>query len=96
VYDLVLFAAIPSAPGLALLSAQFIVALGASAAIARFALRAKPQERRSLWPFWLSAILFATAFIVVAPYAFPAFVIVYAVAGVAGGVLGVLTLWYDW
>jgi len=96
VYDLVRFPAAPPAAGVAVLSAQFVMALGASAAIVSVAFRAKPKERRALWPLWLSAILFATAFIVVAPYAFPAFVTAYSVAGIAGGVLGVVALWYDW
>ncbi len=96
VYELVLVAAAPRSPGLAALSGSLVMALGASVAFVRFALRARPQERASLWPLWLAAILFSAAFIVVAPYAFPAFAIVYAASGVAGWALGAVALWYDW
>ena len=96
VYDLVRFPGVPPTAGVVVLSAQFVMAVGASGAIVSLALRAKPKELRSMWPLWLSAILFATAFIVVAPYAFPAFVPVYAIAGIAGGVFGAVALWYDW
>ncbi len=78
------------------LSERLIMALGASALFARFALRVRPQERVSLWPVWLAALLFAIAFIVVAPYAFPAFAIVYTASGVVGWLLGAGVLWRDW
>ena len=77
------------------MSEQLIMALGASAAIARFALRARPQDRASLWPLWLAAILFAAAFVVVAPYAFPVFAVLYAGSGLAGWLLCAVALWYD-
>lgn len=96
VYESVLLAAGPRSPGLAALSGSLVMALGASVGFVRFALRARPQERASLWPLWLAAILFSAAFIVVAPYAFPAFAIVYAISGVAGWALGAVALWYDW
>jgi len=78
------------------LSERLIMALGASALFARFALRVRPRERVSLWPVWLAALLFAIAFIVVAPYAFPAFAIVYTASGVVGWLLGAGVLWRDW
>jgi len=77
------------------LSEQLIMALGASALFARFALRARPQERVSLWPVWFAALLFAIAFLVVAPYAFPAFAIVYGASGFVGWLLGAFVLWRD-
>ena len=75
--------------------AALVMALGASALFARFALRVRPQERASLWPVWLAALLFAIAFLVVAPYAFPAFAIIYTASGLAGWLLGSLVLWRD-
>ena len=77
------------------LSERLIMALGASALFARFALRVRPRERVSLWPVWLAAFLFAIAFIVVAPYAFPAFAIVYGASGFVGWLLGAFVLWRD-
>jgi len=41
-----------------------------------------------LWPIWMAATLFAIAFVVVAPYAFPTFEAVYLVSGLAGWILG--------
>jgi len=77
------------------LSERLIMALGASALFARFALRVRPRERVSLWPVWLAALLFAIAFLVVAPYAFPAFAIVYGASGFVGWLLGAFVLWRD-
>lgn len=71
------------------------MALGGSSAIVRFALRARSRERASLWPLWLASILFAAAFVVVAPYAFPAFAVLYTASGVEGWILGAVVLWYD-
>ena len=84
-----------TAVGALVLSEQLVMALGASALFARFALRVRPQERASLWPVWLAALLFAIAFLVVAPYAFPAFAIIYTASGLAGWLLGALVLWRD-
>jgi hypothetical protein len=81
--------------GTLVLSEQLVMALGASALFARFALRVRPQERVSLWPVWLAALLFAIAFLVVAPYAFPAFAIVYTASGLVGWLLGAAMLWRD-
>ncbi|TLZ65481.1 MAG: hypothetical protein E6K16_02790 [Methanobacteriota archaeon] len=77
------------------LSEQFIMALGASALFARFALRVRPQERVSLWPVWLAGLLFSIAFLVVAPYAFPGFAIAYTASGLVGWLLGAVVLWRD-
>ena len=81
--------------GALVLSEQLVMALGASALFARFALRVRPQERVSLWPVWLAALFFAIAFLVVAPYAFPGFAIAYTASGLVGWLLGALVLWRD-
>ncbi|HTD81160.1 MAG TPA: hypothetical protein VK723_03310 [Thermoplasmata archaeon] len=77
------------------LSEQFIMALGASALFARFALRVRPQERVSLWPVWLAGLLFSIAFLVVAPYAFPGFAMAYTASGLVGWLVGAVVLWRD-
>ena len=82
--------------GAFVVSEQLIMAVGASALFVRFAFRVRPQERGYLWPVWFSALLFAIAFLVVAPYAFPGFAIVYAASGVVGWSLGAVVLWRDW
>jgi hypothetical protein len=84
-----------TAIGAIALSEQVIMAGGASILFVRFALRARPRERASLWPVWLAALLLAIAFLVVAPYAFPVFAIIYAVSGVAGWALAAAFLWRD-
>lgn len=95
VYELVMFAAAPTAPGAAALSESLVMALGASVAFVRLALRAHPEDRALPWPLWFAAILFSAAFVVVAPYAFPPFAILYAASGVAGWSMGAISLWYD-
>ena len=72
------------------------MALGASTLLVRFALRARPRDQERLWPVWLAAILFAVAFVVVAPYAFPAFAVAYLASGLVGWILGVVAIRYDW
>lgn len=72
------------------LSEQFAMAVGASFLILRTAYRLRPRMTVDLWPFWTSATAFAVAFIVIAPYAFPAFAIVYAVSGIIGWILAFL------
>lgn len=96
VYESIVVASGSQTQGVVSFSGSLVMAFGASFGFVRFALRARPQERASLWPLWLAAILFSSAFIVVAPYAFPAFALVYAVSGVAGWALGAVGLWYDW
>jgi hypothetical protein len=72
------------------LSEQFAMAMGASILIVRTAYRLRPQITVDLWPFWTSATAFAVAFIVIAPYAFPAFAIVYAVSGILGWIVAAI------
>jgi hypothetical protein len=76
-----------SVPPPVALSEQFAMALGASFLIVRTALRLRPQITVDLWPFWTSATAFAVAFIVIAPYAFPAYAIIYSVSGILGWIL---------
>jgi len=63
--------------------------------IVRAGLRIRPRESNSVVPFWASAILLALAFVVVLPYAVPAFAIVYAVSGLVGWSLGLLLIVRD-
>jgi len=78
-----------------LLSEQVLMALGAAVILVRIALRARPRDRTSLWPLWLSAILFAMAFVVVSPYAFPGFALFYAGSGISGWAIGAAVIWYE-
>ncbi|TLZ56376.1 MAG: hypothetical protein E6K15_05990 [Methanobacteriota archaeon] len=70
------------------LSEQLAMALGASLLIARTGFRFRPRLTVELWPIWIAATVFALAFVVVAPYAFPAFEVVYQVSGLAGWIVG--------
>ena len=81
--------------GAFVLSEQLLMAVGASTLFVRFAFKVRPQERGYLWPVWLAALLFAIAFLVVGPYAFPGFAIVYAASGAVGWTLGAFVLWRD-
>ncbi len=74
------------------LSEQLAMALGASLLIVRAGFRFRPRLTMELWPIWIAATLFAIAFVVVAPYAFPAFEAVYLVSGLAGWIAGALIL----
>ena len=94
-YELVVAAAGPRAPGPVALSEQLIMAFGASGAMVRFALRARPKGRGAPWTLWFAAILFAAAFVIVAPYAFPEFAVLYAGSGLVGWAIGAIALWYD-
>jgi len=95
VYQLVRLASGSQLVDLAILSEQFAMALGASILIVRAGLRLRPREVKSAWPFWASAVLLALAFVVVLPYAVPAFEIVYAVSGLIGWSLGLLVIIRD-
>ncbi|TLZ43369.1 MAG: hypothetical protein E6K19_07390 [Methanobacteriota archaeon] len=79
-------------PVIAGLSEQFAMAFGASFLFLRTAFRLRPHLTANLWPFWLSATAFALAFVVVAPYAFPAFAVTYALSGIVGWILGAFVL----
>ncbi len=71
-------------PIVASLSEKLLMALGASILIVRAGLRIRPREATAAWPYWSAALLFSIAFVVVLPYAIPAFEIAYAVSGAVG------------
>jgi hypothetical protein len=95
VYHLLRLAAGLPSHELVILSEQLAMALGAAVLIVRAGLRIRPRESNSAGPFWASAILLALAFVVVLPYAVPAFAIVYAVSGLIGWSLGLLVIARD-
>src|SRR2546428_31969 len=81
--------------GVAVFSEKLVLAIGASTRIVRAGLRIRPRETTEMWPIWSSALLFALAFVVVLPYAIPAFELVYGVSGIIGWSIGVVALVYD-
>src|SRR5439155_19352050 len=83
-YHLVLIASGTEASAVPILSDQLIMALGASFLIVRAGLQVRPHESTELWPIWSAAVLFAIAFVVVLPYAVPAFETIYAASGLVG------------
>ena len=91
-YNLIHLLAGATPPWIAGLSEQCAMAFGTSFLIVRTAFRLRPRLTAELWPLWLSAIAIALAFVVVAPYAFPAFAIAYAASGLVGWILGVVVL----
>src|SRR5437667_63497 len=87
-YHLLLLASGSEPANVAVFSEQLVMALGASLLIVRAGLRIRPRETAEMWPIWSAAVLFAIAFVVVLPYAIPAFELVYVVSGIAGWSLG--------
>ena len=94
-YHLILIASGTEASGLAILSEQLIMALGASFLIVRAGLQVRPHEATELWPIWSAAVLFAVAFVVVLPYAVPAFETVYAASGLVGWSVAFVVVAFD-
>ena len=94
-YHLVLIASGTEASGVAILSEQLIMALGASFLIVRAGLQVRPREATELWPIWSAAVLFAIAFVVVLPYAVPAFETVYAASGLVGWSIAFAVVAFD-
>src|SRR3989449_5339193 len=94
-YHLILIASGTEASGLAILSEQLIMALGASFLIVRAGLQVRPHEATELWPIWSAAVLFAVAFVVVLPYAVPAFETVYAASGLVGCAIAFVLVAFD-
>jgi len=90
-YHLLRLATGSRAEDFVVLSEQVVMALGASALIVRAGLRIRPRETTEVWPIWAAAVLLALAFVVVLPYAVPAFEVVYVVSGLIGWTLGLLT-----
>ena len=80
-------------PGLLFLSEQLVMAVGAAVLIVRTAFRFRPRTSGDLWPVWTAAVLRAVAFVVLTPYAFPAFAETYAASGLFGWIVGLLVLW---
>lgn len=91
-YNLVHVLAGQVPPWAAGLSEQFAMAFGASFLIMRTAFRFRPRFTMELWPVWLSATAFAIAFIVIAPYAFPAFAVAYVASGLVGWIVAVIVI----
>src|SRR5207247_4260300 len=94
-YHLVRLASGSRAQDLVLLSEQLAMALGASSLIVRAGLRIRPRDTPEVWPIWAAAVLLALAFVVVLPYAVPAFAIVYVVSGLFGWTVGILAVVRD-
>lgn len=94
-YHLILLASGSEAAGISVLSERLIMALGASFLIVRGALRIRPREAAEMWPIWSAAVLFALAFVVVLPYAVPAFEVVYAASGLIGWTIGFMIVAFD-
>ena len=94
-YHLVRLASGSRAQDLVLLSEQLAMALGASSLIVRAGLRIRPRDTPEVWPIWAAAILLALAFVVVLPYAVPAFEVVYVISGLIGWTVGILSVIRD-
>ena len=95
IYHLLVLAAGSEPASVAVFSEKLIMAVGASILIVRAGLRIRPRETTEMWPIWSAAVLFALAFVVVLPYAIPAFELVYVVSGILGWSIGVVALVYD-
>ena len=91
-YNLVRVLAGQAPSALAGVSEQLAMGIGASVLIVRMAVRIRPQETLELWPVWTAGTCLGVAFMIVAPYAFPAFEVAYLVSGLAGWIFGILVL----
>lgn len=91
-YNLLRLVAGQELSGVAGLSEQLAMSLGASALIVRTAVRFRPRFTFEWWPAWIAATLVSVAFVVVAPYAFPAFEPVYLVSGLVGWIAGAIVI----
>ncbi|MDX1534022.1 MAG: hypothetical protein R3291_00180 [Thermoplasmata archaeon] len=67
-----------------LLSERVAMAAGTAFVFLRFQLKVMPHGSYDMFVLWLAAILFSSAFAVVAPFAFPAYAVLYAVSGTMG------------
>jgi len=95
IYHLLLLVAGSEPANVAIFSEKLIMAVGASILIVRAGLRIRPRETSEMWPIWSAAVLFALAFVVVLPYAIPAFEVVYVVSGIIGWSIGVVAVVFD-
>jgi len=94
-YHLLVLASGSEPANVAVFSEKLVMALGASILIVRAGLRIRPREVAEMWPIWSAAVLFALAFVVVLPYAIPAFELVYVVSGIVGWSIGIVAVIYD-
>jgi hypothetical protein len=78
---------------LVLISERILMAMGTSFIFLRLYLRAMPKGSYNMMVLWVAAILFSLAFAVVAPYAFPAYSLLYALSGVMGWLIGSAVAW---
>ncbi len=92
---LVLLASGSEPANVAIFSEKLVMAVGASILIVRAGLRIRPRETTEMWPIWSAAVLFALAFVVVLPYAIPAFELIYVVSGIIGWSIGIVAIVYD-
>lgn len=71
-----------------LISEKIVMAFGTAYVFLRLHLKVMPKGSYNMFVLWLAAILFSLAFAVVAPFAFPAYAVLYAVSGVMGWLIG--------
>ncbi|MFQ5908592.1 MAG: hypothetical protein ACE5JE_07200 [Thermoplasmata archaeon] len=71
-----------------LISERILMAVGTAFIFLRFHLRVMPHGSQAMFVVWLAAILFSLAFAVVAPFAFPAYGVLYALSGTMGWLMG--------
>ncbi len=71
-----------------LISERIAMAAGTSLIFLRFQLKVMPHGSYDKFVVWLAAILFSLAFSVVAPFAFPAYGVLYALSGMMGWLIG--------
>ncbi len=76
-----------------LISEKLIMALGTAFVFLRLYLRVVPKGSYNMLLVWAAAILFSLAFAVVAPFAFPAYGILYALSGFMGWLIGGAVVW---
>ncbi|MFQ6013582.1 MAG: hypothetical protein ACE5LS_08070 [Thermoplasmata archaeon] len=71
-----------------LISERILMAVGTAVVFLRLHLRVRPHGSYDMFVVWLAAILFSLAFAVVAPFAFPAYTVLYALSGIMGWLIG--------
>ncbi|MFQ5919644.1 MAG: hypothetical protein ACE5I4_06315 [Thermoplasmata archaeon] len=67
-----------------LISERIAMAVGTAFIFLRFQVKVMPRGSYDMFVLWLGAILFSLAFALVAPFAFPAYAVLYAVSGTMG------------
>ncbi|MFQ5553360.1 MAG: hypothetical protein ACE5EW_06545 [Thermoplasmata archaeon] len=71
-----------------LISERILMAVGTAFIFLRFQVKVMPRGSYDLFVVWVAAILFSLAFAVVAPFAFPAYAVLYALSGIMGWLIG--------